>query len=71
MVTFDLLSYSYPENANPDVVMVCVDLMDNAVTRTVDVQLTLRDGTAVGESMQRSKVMYQLMVTCGHFLLSW
>ena len=71
MVTFDQLSYSYLENASSDMVVVCVDLMDNAVTRTVDIHLTLRDGTAVGESSQRSKVMYQLVVMYDHSSPSW
>ena len=47
--TLEQAEYSFLENAAPESVMVCVDLMDTSLNRQVDILLTLRQGSALSK----------------------
>ena len=53
-VTLEQAAYIFSENAAPDSVMVCVDLMETSLNRIVDIQLTLRQGSALSECLSLS-----------------
>ena len=48
-VSLEQDAYSFLENADPASVMVCVDLMETSLNRVVDIQLTLREDSALSE----------------------
>lgn len=50
-VTLEQAIYSFAENTAPELVMVCVDLMETSLSRQVDIQLTLRDGSALSKHL--------------------
>ena len=50
-VTLEQDAYSFVENADPASVMVCVDLLETSLNRVVDIQLTLREGSALSEQL--------------------
>ena len=48
-VSLEQDAYSFLENADPASVMVCVDLIEMSLNRMVDIQLTLRQDSALSE----------------------
>ena len=48
-VTLQQSQYIFNEGADPQTVMVCVDLMETSLNREVDILLNLRQGSALSK----------------------